>query len=189
MLLDASAAKALFAIVLATAQGPEMVNRQLPLHVTDRGDSWLVTGTPYTDETWQMRFYMCHMFFAKRSAEVMGVGCHGRMMPAENGESYWSKLVTSEQRDAISRPEINFEPDGVHELWDVLYHGIVNSPAAAAEYAAVLMRTKPGWSTTTAGDLLATERDKVWHITGRDMGPDDLLTISRSTGKVLSGDL
>lgn len=61
MLLDAAAAKALFAIVLTSTQGVDALRPQLPLHVVDRGDSWLVTGAPYTDPSAGMRGFACAM--------------------------------------------------------------------------------------------------------------------------------
>ena len=187
MPLDALAAKALFAIVLSNTQGPEQLKPQLPLHVLDRGDSWLVTGTPYTDNELQSRYCMCHMFFQKKTAEVTGITCHARMIPSKDVD--WSMYMTPEQYQRVFGPPTIFEPDGILDIWFAVYGGMVNTPAAAADYAAVVMRTRPAFATIVSSDLKASERDKVWHITYARGNAGDLLTISRRTGEVLSGDL
>lgn len=189
MLLDPFSAKALFVIILSTCQGADRVNSQLPLHVTDRGENWLVTGTPYTDNEIKTNFTMCHMFVAKRTAEIKGINCHGRMMLTREEQVYWSHFMTPRQYAGVFGPATDFEPTGIMDIWFALYGGLVNTPSAAVDYAVVLMRTRPAWVNVSPGDLRATERDKVWHVTGPRFGPGDLLTISRSTGALLSGAL
>lgn len=61
MILDAAAAKMLAAIIVLNLYGPDTLNPQLPLQVEDRQTSWLVKGTPYTDEREHMRYVQFHM--------------------------------------------------------------------------------------------------------------------------------
>ncbi len=76
-----------------------------------------------------------------------------------------------------------------------LYGGLVNKPADAVDYAYVLMQTKPALAGIKKTDLKATEidteRDNVWHVTQHHAeGADtEILSFSRKTGKLLSGDL
>ena len=49
MNLDGVAAKALFSLVLTTAQGADWLSRQQPLQTEERGDAWLVKGTPFSE--------------------------------------------------------------------------------------------------------------------------------------------
>jgi hypothetical protein len=57
------------------------------------------------------------------------------------------------------------------------------------------MQTKPAFAAIKKTDLKATEidmeRDKVWHVTRHRADRDDteILSFSRKTGKLLSGDL
>ncbi len=62
MVLDSLAAKALAVIVFTSTQGADAVRHQLPLHVEDHGESWLVKGTPYTDLSAQSRYVTLSIF-------------------------------------------------------------------------------------------------------------------------------
>jgi hypothetical protein len=52
---------------------------ELPLHVEDRGDAWLVKGTPY--DLKHSRHLMSYAFFRKESAEVTGIMSVARFIP------------------------------------------------------------------------------------------------------------
>jgi hypothetical protein len=75
------------------------------------------------------------------------------------------------------------------------YGGLINKPADAVDYAYVLMQTKPAFAAVKKTDLKATEidteRDKIWYVTlhHADGADNEIMSFSRKTGKLLSGDL
>lgn len=188
MLLDVATAKALFAVIIISLHGADALTPQLPLHVEDRGDSWLVTGTPYTRP--YANFMMSDMFFRKDTAEVIGIGSHGRLPTTADKKAYWLQYMSQAEYDRVFGPPTRFEPNGIHEIYLALGGGLINTPADAASYAAVLLRTRPSSTNLRADDLRAVEIDGVWHVTKTAEGAaHELLRFSRKTGKVLSGDL
>ena len=192
MILDAATAKALTAVIMLSTQGADMLNPQLPLQVVDRGESWLVTGTPFTDKRQGLQFIMCHAFINKGSAEVLGLGCDGRMILTDEQKIYWSKFMTKAQYDATFGPAVRFEPEGIRDIVLAAYGGVINKPADAVAYAHLLMLTKPSLASIPASDLQASEVKKVWHVNARMPGhadPVEVLSFSRRNGKLLSGDL
>jgi hypothetical protein len=48
MFLDEAAAKALFAIVMISTGGGDSLKQQLPLHVEDRDDAWLIEESEHS---------------------------------------------------------------------------------------------------------------------------------------------
>ncbi len=148
-------------------------------------------GTPYTDEAIETRFRMSYMIFKKDSAQVIGILSEGRMAITDAEAAQWHKIMTPEQFAGVFGPPTHFEANGILDIYFALYGGLVNKPTDAIEYALVLMQTKPALAHILNTDLSAMERDKVWHITLKTAGATgkDLLSFSRSDGKVLSGDL
>jgi hypothetical protein len=80
-------------------------------------------------------------------------------------------------------------------MYFAAYGGLINRPADAIDYAYELMQTKSGLAMVHKADLRAEEvdtaKDKVWHVIrhypdGIDV---EVLSFSRKTGKLLSGDL
>lgn len=103
------------------------------------------------------------------------------MMPTEKEKRHSSEIMTREQYEWVFGPPAHFEPQGILDMWFAAYGGLVNKPSDALDYARVLMRAMPTRADMAPGDLEATERDRVWHIT-RSRHPDaDLLTFSRTT--------
>ena len=180
MLLDAIAAKALFAIVLGSAQGADEVRRQQPLQVEDRDGAWLVKGTPYSSN--QGNFHMCHAFFRKSDAAVTGINCEARVAPTAEEDRHWRATFSQAEYDRIFGPPTWFEPVGIHPVWAALYHGIVTKPADAVDYATALLQRTPALAGTPKGDLGATEHDGIWHVTARGR---TVLRIARDDGRVL----
>jgi hypothetical protein len=192
MLLSSATAKALFIIVMISTQGIDALKPEYPLHVEDRGDLWLVTGTPHNSSLGNHT--MTHMFLRKDTAEVVGIMTHARMSPA-GGWDYWSKYMTPEDYERVFGPPTRFEPEGILDIYFAAYGGLINKPADAVDYAYELMQTKPGLAIIHKADLRAEEvdtaKDKVWHVIrhypdGTDV---EVLSFSRKTGKLLSGDL
>ena len=70
MVLDATAAKALAAIILISTQGEERLTPQLPLEVVDRGDDLFVRGTPCTDAVQQTQYNAFWVFIRKSSVSA-----------------------------------------------------------------------------------------------------------------------
>ncbi len=192
MLLSSAAAKALFITIMISTQGIDALKPELPLQVEDRGDTWLVKGTPYDLEN--SRHRMSYAFFRKDSAEVTGIMSVARLIP-RGGKDYWSKYMSDADYDRVFGPQTEFEPDGIHELYFAAYGGLINKPQDAVDYASVLMQTKPALTLIPKADLRAEEvdtaKDKVWHISQyRPDGTDvEVLSFSRKTGRLLSGDL
>jgi hypothetical protein len=191
MLLDAATAKALFIIMIST-QSIDALKPELPLHVEDRGDMCLIKGTPYDLE--HSKYRMTYAFFRKDSAEVTGIMSVARMIP-RGGKDYWSKYMSDTDYDRVFGPQTQFEPQGILDFYFAAYGGLINKPADAIDYAYELMQTKPGLAIIHKADLKAEEvdtaKDKVWHVIrhypdGTDV---EVLTFSRKTGKLLSGDL
>ena len=192
MLIDAATAKALSAVIIISTQGADILNPQLPFEVVDRGDMWLVKGTPYTDKQRGLQFCMCHIFIRKNSAEVAGIGCDGRMILTEQEKSHWGKFMAKPDYDRVFGPSTEFSPSGIEDIVFALYGGLINKPADAVEYAHVLLQTKPSLATIPAGALEARQENKVWHVMARKPGHADgaeVLSFSRRNGKVLSGEL
>ncbi len=192
MLLSAAATKALFVIIMMSTQGIDALKPELPLQVEDRGDMWLVTGTPYDLEYAHHR--MTHMFFRKDTAEVAGIMTHARFIPA-GGWDYWSKYMIPEEYERVFGPATRFEREGILDIYFAAYGGLINKPSDAVDYAYELMQTKPGLAIIPKADLRAEEVDtakgKIWHVIQRypDGTDVDVLSFSRKTGKLLSGDL
>jgi hypothetical protein len=192
MVLDASAAKALASIIMISTQGISSLRPQLPLQVVDRGDSWLVKGTPYTDPSINSQYCMSHVFIRKDSAEVIGILSEARIILTEEKKSFWSKSMSKIEYERIFGPPTRFEPNGILDIYYALYGGLVNNPADAVEYAHVLMQTKPALATIPTDALQAKEDNTVWHVTARMPGRPgsvEILSFSRNNGKLMSGDL
>ena len=68
MLLDMETAKILASIIFVSTQGTESLTRQLPLQIVDRGESWLVKGTPYTDASIDSKNIAQYIFIKKAPA-------------------------------------------------------------------------------------------------------------------------
>jgi len=66
MMIDAAAAKALAAIILTSTQGEARLKPQLPLQAADRGDSWLVKGTPFTDVAAKAQYCLFYVFLERK---------------------------------------------------------------------------------------------------------------------------
>ena len=194
MLIDAASAKALAAIIFISTQGIDSYTPQLPLQIEDRGKSWLVKGTPYTDEKIGSRYIASFVFIEKTNAQVIGIGSDARIIPTEEGRRETLKYMSRADYARITGPRRRFEPGGSDfkvfmDMSKVLYGGLVNKPDDAVAYAHILMQTKPGLAAIPAGTLKAEERAKVWHITKRDAPTAEIMSFSREDGKVLSGDL
>ena len=186
MLVSAAVAKALAAIIFVGTQSDDFLAPQLPLHVEDRGATWLVTGTPYTDARIGMRFIVSHVFIDKNSAEVVGIGNDGRMILTEAEEKHWSASMSPAEYAAVFGPATEFEPDGIRDFFQAAYHGLINKPAAAVDYALVLLQTSARFAGLAKADLAAVEREGVWRVT---LKGTEVLAFSRLSGKVLSGAL
>ena len=193
MLLDAAAAKALAALILVSTRGIDSLKPQLPLQVIDRGEDWLVKGTPYTDQLRQTNYNAFWIFFRKTSAEVVGIGWNSRAMPT--GELL--RQLQPVMKLTNTRPDLgpitSWEPGGPSfpmwlDMTCALYGGLINTPADAVAYSHVLMGTKPALASVPEGVLVAEEHDKVWHVTATGH-PGEIMSFSRIDGKMLSGDL
>lgn len=200
MYLEAEAAKTLAAIIIVSTFGQPRLDAQRPLEVVDRQDAWLVKGTPYTWEHEPFGLNQTYFFFRKRDAEVIGMGNEGRMKLSPNERAYWLHHMSKADFDRIFGPLKTFEvePQGTARqltLSKVLYGGLVNTPAEAVAYAHVLMTSS---NTTLAAipeaDLSAEDKNDIWHIratrnvAGFARGAE-ILTFSRTNGKLLSGGL
>lgn len=194
MIIDATIAKALVSIIFMSTQGD--LTQQLPLQVVDRGESWLVKGTPYTDKHIDSQYIASFVFIKKASAEVIGLGSDARMIPTEAEKKEWSRTMTPAQYAAIFGPRTRFEPGGSSfkinmAMYKALYGGLINKPDDAVAYAHVLMQSSPGLAQVPARDLRAEEQEGVWHVT--QIAPDhkqvEVMRFSRENGRVLSGDL
>lgn len=183
-MLDQAAAAALFAIVVSSTSGANSLARQKPWHVEDRGDAYLVVGSPYTVDGF-VRFVKTHVFFAKSDAEVLGIGNDGRQILTAGQDAEWRRTMTPQQYNAIFAESFDWERDGVRDAIHALYGGVVNTPADAVAYAKVLLAGTPRGMVLAQGLLTAVERDKVWHI-ARAPGTVDVLSFSQTTGKLLS---
>jgi hypothetical protein len=193
MLLDAATAKALFAIVMISTSGGDSLKQEFPLQVEDRDDAWLVKGSEHSSSLGD--HIMTHMFFSKDKAEVSGIRTDARFKTTPAKKAYWLQYMSEEDYQRVFGAPTHFEPDGVPDIYFALYGGLINKPADAVDYAYVLMQTKPAFAAIKKIDLKATEidteRDKVWHVTQHraDGADTELLSFSRKTGKLLSGDL
>lgn len=183
-MIDQAAAAALFAIVVGGTQGQDALARQKPWRVEDHGDAFLVVGSPYTQGKF-VRFVKCHVFFAKRDAEVLGYGCDGRQILSKAEEDDWRRRMTAEQFNAVFAEAFEWERDGVRDAVRALYGGVVNTPTDAAAYAKVLLQTTPRGAMLANGLLTAVEHNELWHI-ARVPDNADVMTLSRQTGKLLS---
>ena len=142
-----------------------------------------------------INYVMTHIFLRKDSAEVTGIGTDGRFVTTPKQKSYLQQFMTEDEYKRAPGPQTQFEPEGVHEIIYALYGGLINKPQDAVDYATVLMQTKPALAAIPKTDLHAEEvdtaKDKVWHVIRRY--PDgidvEVLSFSRKTGKLLSGDL
>ncbi len=195
MLLSSAIAKALLAIIMISTQGTDALKLELPLQVEDRGDTWLVKGTPHRDERLHINYATTYLFLRKDSAEVTGIGTAGRFITTPKQKSYLRQLMTDDQYKRMSEPPTQFEPNGIHELYFAAYGGLINKPVHAVDYAYELMQTKPELAAIPKADLRAEEvdtaKDKIWHVSRRrpDGTDVEVLSFSRKTGKLLSGDL
>lgn len=193
MLIDTAASKVLFGIILMSTQGVDRLEAQLPLQVLDRGESWLIKGTPYTDKRIHAQYIANYIIIKKNTAEVIGIGSDARMIPNEEEK----KTLSPADYDRIFGPRTRFEPGGEafarHMLMNkALYGGLINKPADAIAYAHALMQTTPRWAKIPASALQAVEQARIWHVTTISKGaaaPTEIMSFSRETGKVLSGDL
>lgn len=70
---DADVAKRFAELVLEFTQGGEELERQRPLTVEDRGDTWFVLGNWNRDQT-QQGFGPFQMTVKKRDAQVLDLG-------------------------------------------------------------------------------------------------------------------
>lgn len=183
-MLDQAAAAALFAIVVASTSGQDDLHKQEPLHVEDRGDAYLVYGSPFTYGR-LVRFVKTHVFFAKADAKVLGIGSDGRPILTKAEEAEWRRTMTPKQYDAIAAESFDWDRDGVRDVILAAYGGIVNKPADAVAYAKVLLKGSPRGAVLAQGLLTAVERDKVWHI-ARAPDPADIMSFSRENGQLLS---
>lgn len=183
-MLDQAAAAALFAIVVSSTSGPQSLAKQKPWHVEDRGDAFLVFGSPSTDGRF-FRRYKTHVIFAKNDAEVLGIGNDGLPLLTKKNEAVWRRAMTRRAYRRIIAGPSNWKRDGVDAVFRDIYGGVVNKPADAVAYARVLLAGTPRGSVLAQGLLTAVERDKVWHI-ARAPDATDLLNFSRTTGKLLS---
>lgn len=192
-MIGATTAQALAAIILASTQGSAKLNSQLPLHVTDRHESWLVTGTPATDRALGLQYCVYSIFINKNSARVLAIDFSGRPILSEDEKVEWHKKMSTKDFDRIFGPPTVFEPDGRYlDFNRALYGGVVNKPEDAIAYAQLLMRTKPGSALIPKGALHAEERDGAWHISATVPGqnhPTEVLSFARFDGKLLTGDL
>jgi hypothetical protein len=189
MLLDAPAAKALAALIVISTQGKQVLTREVPLHVEDRGTEWLVKGTPHDEPTRQAAHVMFHVFIRKDTAEVTGLNFEARMKFAPKIMDQWQRRMSAVDYSRVFGPPTQFEPDGIPDLVPALYGGIVNTPADAVAYAQIVFATNPARA-IPASELHAEEHDKVWQIIRVRHGQPDqpILSFSRTNGKVLSGD-
>jgi hypothetical protein len=192
MLLDASTAKSLFTIIMLSTQGVDALKPEPPLQFEDRGDAWLVKGTPY--DLKNSKHHMSYMFFRKDSAEVIGMLSVARMVPKQ-GWTYWSKFMTRVEFERVFGPATRLEPGGIPDIVYALYGGLINKPTDAIDYASVLMQTKPELAkipkTSLEAKEIDTADDKIWHVTRLNpkSGDSEILSFSRKTGRLLSGDL
>ena len=197
MMIDAATAMTLAGIVLTSTQGVDSLTPQLPLQIVDRGESWLVEGTPYTDKRIKARYVANYIFIRKDTAEVVGIGSDARMIPSDDEKKKWAETFNPAEYDRIFGPRTRFEPGGetfaANMLMNLaLYGGLINQPENAMAYAHALMRGTPRLSQIPTRALRAIERSHVWHIVAIMPGvsePTEIMTVSRETGKVLSGDL
>lgn len=198
MLLDSAAAKALAVIVLTSLEGPSAVQPQLPLQIEDRGELWLVKGKPHTDLSLQLRFAQFHVFFRKTDAEILGFGENGRLIVDAEYAKYLRTLMTQEQFARLSLPVQTFEPwtdaDPTKTAYLAMLGGLINKSEAAVDYAHVLMQTIGSkYRDISKRSLRAEERDGVWHVMvmqAQGFAPNgEVLSFSRTTGKLLSGAL
>ena len=188
MFLDAATAKALATVIMLSTIGDDALKKEQPLQVEDRGALWLVKGTLHTDDSIALRYVVTHVFLDKTSAEIKGFGKSGRLILSEAEKRTLLQVVTPDQLERVLGPPI-FVPGEIAEIYPVLYGGMINRPADAVAYAHVLLGTDPAHAAPEA-ELRAEERDTVWHVSRhRDGQPDkEVLTFSRATGNVLSGD-
>jgi hypothetical protein len=197
MLLDSIAAKALAMIVLTNTQGVGALHK-LPLNVEDHGASWLVKSTPCTDLQTQSRYVTFSIFFRKDSAEIIGIGFEARIMLSAAEERRAKTQLSSADFDRLYGPPHPFEPGGYFfamnkQMVIALYGGFINSSSAALDYAEVLLHSSKSSYTPPRQTLEAEQRGDVWHIKITQcpgFAPNsEILTFSRSTGKLLSGAL
>ncbi len=195
MLLDAVTTKALATLIIISTQGGAILEPRLPLSIEDQGDTWLVKSTPYEQERLGLQHCMFYAFIRKDTAEVTGMDFVVRRILTAEQKSYWSKLMAPEQYASVFGPPRHFEQNGIRDIYFVAYGGLINKPADAVDYAYELMQTKPGLAMVHKADLKAEEvdtaKDKVWHVIqhypdGTDV---EVLSFSRKTGKLLSGDI
>ena len=189
MFLDAATAKALATVIMLGTIGADALKKEQPLQVEDRGALWLVRGTLHTDDSIALQYVVTHVFLDKATAEVKGFEKSGRMILSEAEQQTLLQVVTPDQLAHVLGPP-TFEPREIAEIYRVLYGGVVNRPAEAVAYAHVLLSTDPTHM-VPAAELRAEERDMVWHVVRHRDGQRDreVLTFSRATGKLLSGDL
>jgi len=116
MLIDAATAKALMTVITISTQGADILSPQLPLEAVDRGDIWLIKGTPYTDKRRGLQYCMCHIFIRKESAEVTGLGCDGRQILTEKEKTYWTGFMTKADYARTFGPATQFKPNGIMAL-------------------------------------------------------------------------
>ena len=67
--------------------------------------------------------------------------------------------------------------------------GLINKPEDAVAYAHVLIEANDRFKQIPATAMKAEERKGVWHITVSGPANREIMTFSRETGKLLSGDL
>ena len=183
-MLDQAAAAALFAVIVSSTSGTQDLTKHEPWHVEDRGDAYLVVGSPYTMGR-LVRHVKTHIYFAKTDAKVLGIGTDGRPILTKAQEAEWRRTMTQEQYDAIVAESFDWARDGVRDVILAAYGGVVNKPADAVAYAKVLLKASPRGAVLAQRLLTAVERDKIWHI-ARAPDPADIMSFSRENGQLLS---
>lgn len=189
MLLDANAAKTLAALILTSMQGKDQLTPQLPLDTVDRGENWLVKGTPYTDTFWQTQNNAFWIFIRKDTAEVVGIGFDASPIRTAKSLERLRAHAIAEQIAWLQGPRDEWEPGGPGFIQYMtaslaLYGGLINRPVEAVAYARVLMQAQPALAALADKPISAEERDTVWHVTAPGRG--EVMTFSRRTGKLLT---
>lgn len=191
MLISSAAAEALASIILRSTQGEDRVPLQLPWTVEDRGDCWLVKGTPFHDRQRQLRHCQFSIFFRKTSAEVIGLQFDVRCEFDEVKHAAATAALPAGVLEAFLAPPVHFHPDPVNlDLYKAAYGGLINTPEDAIDFAFTLAQGDAAAASFTKSSYEASEISGTWSITCRDRyspDPINLCSFSRRTGKVTAG--